>query len=88
MAVWKLPPLPADRTYQLWFLLDDQTRVSITTFSVDEKGSAVVRLAVPRMSHPYVQCGITSEPRDGSPQPTGPRILTSEQWSAPSYPSQ
>jgi hypothetical protein len=87
MAVWKLPPLSADRTYQLWFRLDDQTRVSITTFSVDEKGSAVLRLNVPQMSHPYVQCGITLEPRGGSPQPTGPRILTSQEWSAPAYPS-
>ena len=81
MAVWKLPPLPPDRTYQLWFRLDDQTRVSVTTFSVDEKGAAVIRLNVPPMSHPYVQCGITSEPRGGSPQPTGPRILASEPWS-------
>jgi anti-sigma-K factor RskA len=88
MAVWKLPPLPSDRTYQLWFRLDDQTRVSITTFSVDEKGAAVVRLTVPQMSHPYVQCGITLEPRGGSPQPTGPRILVSQEWAAPSYPSQ
>jgi anti-sigma factor RsiW len=87
MAVWKLPPLSADRTYQLWFRLDDQTRVSITTFSVDEKGAAVIRLDVPQMSHPYVQCGITLEPRGGSPQPTGPRILASQEWSAPAYSS-
>lgn len=85
IAVWRLPPLPPDRTYQLWFRLDDQTRVSITTFSVDEKGSAVVRLDVPRMSHPYVQCGITLEPRGGSPQPTGPRVLASQEWPTPSY---
>jgi anti-sigma factor RsiW len=88
MAVWKLPPLSSDQTYQLWFRLDDRTRVSITTFSVDEKGSAVIRLTVPQMSHPYVQCGITLEPRGGSPQPTGPRILVSQEWAAPSYPSQ
>ncbi len=87
MAVWKLPPLPPDRTYQLWFRLDDQTRVGITTFSVDAKGAAVVRLNVPPMARAYVQCGITLEPRGGSPQPTGPRILASQQWPAPSYSS-
>ncbi|MGI8856728.1 MAG: anti-sigma factor, partial [Thermomicrobiales bacterium] len=87
MAVWKLPPLPPDRTYQLWFRLDDQTRVGITTFSVDAKGAAVMRLDVPPMAHAYVQCGITMEPRGGSPQPTGPRILASQQWPAPSYSS-
>jgi anti-sigma-K factor RskA len=85
MSVWRLPPLPPEQTYQLWFRLDDQTRVSITTFSVDAKGAAVVRLNVPRMSHAYVQCGITLEPRGGSPQPTGPRILSSQQWPVPSY---
>ncbi|MGI8688907.1 MAG: anti-sigma factor [Thermomicrobiales bacterium] len=87
MSVWRLPPLPPDRTYQLWFRLDDQTRVSITTFAVDAKGAAVVRLDVPRMDHAYVQCGITLEPRGGSPQPTGPRMLTSLEWAAPAaYP--
>jgi hypothetical protein len=83
MAVWHMPQLPPDRTYQLWFLLDDQTRVSITTFTVDDRGSAVVRLNVPHMDRPYVQCGITLEPVGGSPGPTGPRMLTSQVWSAP-----
>ncbi len=88
MSVWRLPHLSPDQTYQLWFRLDDQTRVSITTFSVDAKGAAVVRLNVPRMSHAYVQCGITLEPSGGSPQPTGPRMLSSEPWPVPTYYSQ
>lgn len=85
MSVWRLPQVSPDQTYQLWFRLDDQTRISITTFSVDAKGAAVVRLNVPQMSRPYVQCGITLEPRGGSPQPTGPRMLSSQQWPVPSY---
>jgi hypothetical protein len=84
MAVWHMPPLPSGRTYQLWFKLDDQTRVSITTFTVDERGAAVIRLNLPHMNSPYVQCGITQEPTGGSPEPTGPRMLTSQVWSAPS----
>ncbi len=83
MAVWHLPPLPQGKTYQLWFRLDDQTRVSVTTFTVDEKGSAVIRLSVPHTNRAYIQCGITLEPLGGSPQPTGPRMLTSQVWAAP-----
>lgn len=85
ISVWRLPELSADQTYQLWFRLDDQTRVSIATFAVDAKGAAVVRLDVPRMDRPYVQCGITLEPRGGSPQPTGPRVLSSQPWPMPEY---
>jgi anti-sigma factor RsiW len=85
VAVWRMPQLPPDRTYQLWFRLDDQTRVSITTFTVDERGSAVVRINVPHMDHAYIQCGVTLEPAGGSAAPTGPRMLTSQVWSAPSY---
>jgi anti-sigma factor RsiW len=83
MAVWHMPQLPPDRTYQLWFRLDDQTRVSVTTFTVDDKGSAVIPLNVPLMARPYVQCGITLEPIGGSPAPTGPRMLTSQVWATP-----
>ncbi len=82
-AVSGLPILPPDKTYQLWFRLDDQTRVSITTFAVDPTGSAVMVLPVPPNSRSYVSCGITEEPRGGSPKPTGPRVLASLEWPAP-----
>ncbi|MCA1666792.1 MAG: anti-sigma factor [Thermomicrobia bacterium] len=83
-AVSGLPALPSDKTYQLWFRLEDQTRVSIATFAVDPTGSAVMVLPVPPHSHAYISCGITEEPRGGSPTPTGPRVLTSLEWPAPS----
>lgn len=83
-AVSGLPVLPSDKTYQLWFRLDNQARVSIATFAVDPTGSAVMVLPVPPNSRAYVSCGITEEPRGGSPKPTGPRVLTSLEWPAPS----
>ena len=79
-AVSGLPVLPPDKTYQLWFRLENQTRVSIATFSVDPTGSAVMVLPVPPNSRAYVSCGITEEPHGGSPKPTGPRVLTSLEW--------
>lgn len=82
-AVKGLPVLSPDMTYQLWFRLDDQTRVSIATFSVDAKGAAVMVVPVPADGRSYVQCGITREPKGGSPAPTGPRMLSSAPWPAP-----
>ncbi len=84
-AVSKLPPLPPDKTYQLWFRLDDQTRVGITTFSVDPTGAAVMVLSVPPSAHKYISCGITQEPKGGSRTPTGPRVLASQEWPDPEY---
>jgi len=82
-AVANLPALPPDRTYQLWFRLNDQTRVSIATFGVDASGAAVMVLPVPADGRAYISCGITQEPRGGSPNPTGPRILSSLEWPQP-----
>lgn len=84
-AVSGLPMLPAEKTYQLWFRLPDQTRVSIATFNADATGHALMLVPVPANSQAYVSCGITQEPRGGSRSPTGPRVLASQEWPAAEY---
>lgn len=85
MAVTGLPPLPSDRDYQLWFNLDAQTAVSITTFSVDARGTAMIVLPVPPANRPYVSCRITEEPHGGSAKPTGSGLLWAQWPSTETY---
>lgn len=83
VTVRGLPQLTQGHVYQLWFRRDDQSRVSVGTFTVDASGAAVLVTTVPRSDRPYVSCGVTEEPHGGSPAPTGPRVLASGVWMAP-----
>jgi len=69
-----LPALPADKTYQLWFIAGDKP-VSAGTFAVDPRGTASLR--VERVADvPQIQAwAVTIEPRGGVPQPTGAMVL-------------
>ncbi len=74
LYVYDLPPLPSDRTYQLWVLLDGSP-LSAGTFSVDADGGARLDPApLPRLSGD-ITVAITVEPAGGVPQPTGPMVL-------------
>jgi hypothetical protein len=75
LVVAGLPPLPADRSYQVWFARPDQTRVSGGTFGVDERGDAVALVAVPASLAEFGRVGVTEEPAGGSPTPTGTNVL-------------
>jgi anti-sigma-K factor RskA len=69
-----LPALPADKTYQLWFIAADKP-VSAGVFAVDPRGAASLR--VERVADlPQIQAwAVTIEPRGGVPQPTGAMVL-------------
>jgi anti-sigma-K factor RskA len=69
-----LPPLNESQQYQLWLFRDGQ-RTSGAVFSTDEKSYGGTRIRVPRSLLDYASVGITVEPKGGSPQPTGPRVL-------------
>lgn len=70
-----LPPLPADRRYQIWLITEDGERVSAGLFDVGETGHAQVEVRVPTSIASYMAVGVSAEPRDGSPDATAPLAL-------------
>lgn len=70
--VHDLPPAPAGRAYQLWFLTSDARKIPGTVFSADAGGGAVVQANVPAAERGNTAgFAITLEPQGGSTQPTG-----------------
>ena len=86
LTVADMPPLPASEAYQLWLVLPDGSRdnagVLYTPVSTGEQRLFVI--SAPKPFSAYVRCGFSREPVAGSPVPTGPGILRSEQddWGA------
>jgi len=74
LVVDGLPPLDADRQYQLW-LIRDGHRTSGAVFSTDEESYGGMRIKVAGSLLEYSAVGITIEPAGGSPQPTGVKVL-------------
>ncbi|MGZ9221828.1 MAG: anti-sigma factor [Anaerolineales bacterium] len=74
LVVDGLPPLDADRQYQLWLIRDGE-RTSGAVFSTDEESYGGTRISVAGSLLEYSAVGITIEPAGGSPQPTGLKVL-------------
>jgi anti-sigma-K factor RskA len=74
LVVDKLPPLQADKQYQLW-LIDDGKRTDGGVFSVDRDGYGSLWVSSPRPLASYPSFGVTIEPQGGSPGPTGQKVL-------------
>ena len=66
-----LPPLPADKTYELWFITPDQRKTSAGTFNVDLTGNGMISVQPPKDLGPVAGVAITDEPAGGVPAPTG-----------------
>lgn len=69
-----LPPLPPDRTYQLWFIAEGRP-VSAGTFAVDDAGQAALDVAEVAPPDRIQAWAVTVEPAGGVPQPTGEMVL-------------
>jgi len=69
-----LPPAPANRSYQLWFVPKAGNPVSAGVFNTEANGSAVVEADVPP-GLDLMAAAVTTEPAGGLPQPTGPFAL-------------
>lgn len=69
-----LPALPADQTYQLWFIADGKP-VPAGVFAVDPRGTASLRVQQVADVAKIQAWAVTVEPRGGLPQPTGAMVL-------------
>jgi len=75
LSLSRLPELPADRTYQVWFTRPDNRLESGGTFEVGEGGTGLMLATAPAGLEAYVGVGLTSEPHGGSRAPTTPMIM-------------
>lgn len=69
-----LESLPADKTYQLWFIADGNP-VSGGTFSIDDEGAATLLVEDVAAPESLEAWAVTVEPTGGVPQPTGAMVL-------------
>jgi anti-sigma-K factor RskA len=69
-----LKPVPAGRTYQLWWIRDGKPVPSVT-FDIEADGAGLVRgVSVPTDGE-LSAAAVTEEPAGGSQQPTSPILL-------------
>jgi anti-sigma-K factor RskA len=71
VTVFNMTPPPPGKTYELWFIKPDQTKVAAGTFDVDAKGGASMMIPVPKDIGPIAVAAVTDEPIGGLPQPSG-----------------
>ena len=77
LETWSLPPLEANRIYQLWLVYPDNTRDTGAIFKiVSAEGTTTVVVMAPKPFGMYTNFGISIEPDGGSPGPTGPGVLS------------
>jgi anti-sigma-K factor RskA len=74
-SVRNLPPAPADKSYQLWFVPKKGSPISARVFNTEADGSITVEVPVPDNVTDLNAAAVTTEPFGGQPQPTGPFAL-------------
>ena len=76
LYIWGLEEPGPQQAYQAWLISADGTRTSGGLLELpEEQGFAWLVVRAPRPLQDYSGFGLTLEPADGSPLPTGPRIL-------------
>jgi hypothetical protein len=71
----ELPQLPPEQTYQLWIAHDGRT-VAAGSFAASAEGRAWRALRPPETLGEIERVFVTVEPAAGSPQPSGPEVLS------------
>ena len=76
----KLPPLPAGKAYELWFIgTDGKAPVPAGTFSPDAQGNVTAKLSQIQPRGGAKQFAVTIEKASGSPTPTTPILYSGSQ---------
>ncbi len=75
LIVSDVPPQEATKAYQIWLIDAAGERTSGGMFTVDAQGRAWVLIRAPKPLGNYSSIGITLEPAEGSPKPTGPKMM-------------
>jgi len=70
-----LPPLPANKTYQLWLVPTTGTPISAGIFAPEEHGTKKIWMAEVPVNTEAKAFAVTVEPAGGVPQPTGAKVL-------------
>lgn len=70
-----LPPLPGDRTYELWWITADEGPINAGLFQPDPTGRARLEPQLPMGKGKIQAAAVTIEPAAGVPKPTGPMVL-------------
>lgn len=76
LVVTGLPPLEAGKTYQVWLI--GNAPVSAGLLTVDENGQGVLIVTSTEAIGSFQSLGISIEPKEGSPQPTGDIVVLSD----------
>jgi anti-sigma-K factor RskA len=79
LNAWGLDALPTDKTYQVWLMLPDGGRINGGIFtSGGGRGFDTILIRAPEAIRAFVSLGVTVEPSGGSPEPSGPRVLSGD----------
>jgi anti-sigma-K factor RskA len=69
--VHDLPPLSADKSYQLWFVPKSGNPISATIFNTGPNGTTELEVLLPNDLPELQAAAVTTEPAGGLPQPRG-----------------
>ena len=72
-----LPPAPAGKAYQLWFIAEGKPPMPGRVFTPDAAGHAEMRAELPFEARNATIFAVTLEPSGGVAAPTGPKYLLS-----------
>ncbi len=70
-----LPPAPAGKAYQLWFIAEGKPPMPGQVFNTNAAGHAEMRDQLPEEARSATVFAVTLEPSNGVPAPTGPMYL-------------